>query len=171
MFTTTDSNQMASPQSYLGQIPDILQKYYQPYSQMLDPTTLMSKFGAQYTKDPGYQFELGEGERAIGSAAAAGGMAGSPQQQQQAGTLAENLANQYYSNYLNRALGIFGQGAGGYSQLGQSLASNLMSESSLAQLQKEEQERQQEEAARRSQEMWGDIGQLGGQAIGMLQYL
>ncbi|HLX54778.1 MAG TPA: hypothetical protein VKR58_12590, partial [Aquella sp.] len=50
-------------------------------------------------------------------AAAAGGMAGSPQHEQQNMQLATNLGNQDYYNYLNPALGLYGAGLSGEQNL------------------------------------------------------
>jgi hypothetical protein len=48
-----------------------------------------------------------------GHAAAAGGMAGSPQHEFQNMGIATQLANQDYYNYLNQALGLYGKGLSG----------------------------------------------------------
>jgi hypothetical protein len=126
---------------------------------MLDPTALMQQIGGGYQASPGYQFQLGQAMKGIGQAAAAGGMAGSPMQQQQSGQVAQGLASQDYYNYLNRALGLYQTGAGGYRGLGEDLASSLLSEAQLAQLQQEEAAKEKEQ---KSSDIWGSIGKIGG---------
>lgn len=122
-----------SPFSYLQQIPGTLQKYSAPYTQMWqDPGGTMAGIGKGFQQSPGYQYQLGQALQAGGQAAAAGGMAGSPMQQQQAQTTATGLANQDYYNYLNHAMSLYTTGVQGYSNLGENLARNLMSESQLA---------------------------------------
>ncbi len=113
----------------LGQIPDELKKYLMPYinagtgalgkvgneygNLIDDPNALISRIGAGYKESPGYQWRLKQGEQGITNAAAAGGMAGTGQHQQQAGELAENLANQDYNDYMKNALGLYGTGLAG----------------------------------------------------------
>jgi hypothetical protein len=112
-----------------GQIGDLIKKYFSPYQQMMDdPGALLSRFGSQYTKSPGYDFELGQAEGAGSRAAAEGGMAGSPMEQQQAQQTAQGYASRDYGNFMNRILGLYGTGAQGYSQEGEELIRNLMNE-------------------------------------------
>jgi len=170
-------HQQTAPQgpgasSYLSQIPDILKQYSGQYKGMMeDPTGIMSKFGSKFQASPGYQYQLGQGEQAIGQAAAAGGMAGSPQQQQQSAGMAEGLANQDYHNYMNQALGLYGKGAQGYSGLGEDLSRNLMSQASLSQMQQEEQQRQQEfgqaQGAQGQHDIMALLAQLGPAMLSM----
>lgn len=130
--------------SYLSQVPDILKQYYAPYGRMVhDPASVMQQLGGGFQESPGYQFGLNQAEGAIGRAATAGGMSGSPMQQVEAGKAATGLANQDYYNYLNHALNIYMGGVHGYSELGENLSSNLMSQSQLKQ-QQEEQEAKEE---------------------------
>lgn len=161
------------PMGYLHKIPDILKQYAAPYSQMMsDPSGIMSKFGSQYTPSPGYKYELGQEEGAIGRAAAAGGMAGSPMQQQEAAKSARGLASQDYYNYLNHAMNLYMGGVHGYSGLGGDLSRNLLSEASLSQTQREEEQRQKEfkeaQDAQSSSSLWKALGTLGGGAAGFL---
>lgn len=149
---------------YLGQIPDVLKKYFEPYQQMLDPTAKLKELGGGFTASPGYQYSLSQALKGVGSAAAAGGMAGSPMQQQQAAGTAQGLASQDYGQYMQRAMGMFGQGAAGYRGLGEDLASNLMSQAHLQQLQQEEEAKQREQ---QSSDMWGALGKIGGAAATM----
>lgn len=113
---------------YINQGKEGLGKAGGAYGEMLDPNALISKIGSGYTQSPGYKWRLNQGENSINNAAAAGGMAGTAQHQQQAGELATNLASQDYNDYMKNALGIFGQGAQGelgIGQLGQGSASDL----------------------------------------------
>lgn len=120
---------------YYDQIPGNIHQYLDPYAQqgmgifnnlnnqyngmVQNPNDILNKIGAGYQQSPGFQFQLNQGQQAIGNAAAAGGMAGSNQHQQQSGELANNLANQDYNNYLKNALGIYGEGLQGQSNLNQ----------------------------------------------------
>lgn len=116
----------------LAQIPAEMRQYLQPYidAGMVslpnlrsisdqyaklyeNPNDIISRIGSGYTQSPGYQWQLNQGENAINNAAAAGGMIGTGQHQQQAGQLATNLANQDYQNYLDKALGVFNTGLAG----------------------------------------------------------
>ena len=179
-------------QGYLSQIPDILKQYMSPYTgagagalsyltpqyaQLLkDPGAVMSRIGAGYTESPGYQFQKSEAERAIGQASAAGGMAGSPMQQQQAGTMASQLASQDYGDYMKRAMGLYGHGISGFEGLerggqqaatgmGEDLSSVLMSQAGLSKAQADEiaQQAQQKQSG-----FWGDIGSVIGGAASIL---
>jgi len=144
---------------FYDQIPDILKKYLGPYSEMgmkmggdlssqlsglmNDPAGMMNKFGSSYQQSPGYQFQYGQAMNAANNAAAAGGMAGTPQHQQQAAQLATNMANQDYNNYLGNVMGMYGhglQGAQGMyntgaqagSSLAEMLAQSLMNQGNMA---------------------------------------
>lgn len=119
-------------QKYLNQIPGEISPYYNPFiqagqrgmsgyenttNQLLDPNALINKIGSGYTQSPGYQFALNQALQGSGHAAAAGGMAGSPQHEQQNMQLAQNLANQDYQQYLQNALGLYGMGYQGQGNL------------------------------------------------------
>jgi hypothetical protein len=128
---------------YYDQIPGTMQRYFNPYISagqgamgqlqgqygnllgnysgvqgqynqlMNDPNGFLSKIGAGYQKSPGFDWQMNQGMNAANNAAASGGMAGSPQHQQQAATMATGLANQDYYNYLNHALGLYNTGLQG----------------------------------------------------------
>lgn len=150
------------PGGYLQQIQQMLPQYFQPYQQMLDPAQLMKQIGASYQASPGYEYELGQAMRGIGQAAAAGGMAGSPMQQQQTAEAAQGIAARDYGDYMQRALGLYTTGAGGYRVLGEDLASALMSQAQLAKLQQEEAAREREQ---KHHDIWSTIGTIGGAAV------
>lgn len=114
---------------YLSQIPGSAGKYLDPYinagrnaldisqgelgNLIRDPSGRLNQIGAGFQQSPGFQFALQQALQGAGHASAAGGMAGSPQHEQQNMGLATNLANQDYYNFMDRALGLHGQGLQG----------------------------------------------------------
>ncbi len=101
-------------QSAYGQMAGMGQGVMGQYGQLMnDPSAMYSKIASGYQQSPGFKWELGQGMNAANNAAAAGGMIGSPQHQQQAATMAEGLANQDFQNYMQKALGLYGQGLSG----------------------------------------------------------
>ncbi len=80
---------------------------------MNDPGGVMGKIGAGFKESPGYQFQLQQGQNAANNAAAAGGMAGSAENQQSANAVSQGLANQDYYKYLNSAMDLYGKGLKG----------------------------------------------------------
>jgi hypothetical protein len=144
---------------YLEKIPGTIKPYFQPYIdsgndalstlmqqyKMLinNPGAEISKSGAGYTQSPGYQYEYNSGINAANTAAAAGGSLGTSEHQQEAASVATNLSNEDFQQYLQEALGLYGKGLSGEeglnkmgyqasSTLAEDLASNLASEGSLA---------------------------------------
>jgi hypothetical protein len=133
MFGASNPSDAAS--GYLNQIPGTISPYYNPYIQagqgalgslqgqygnlLNDPGALMSHLAGGYKQSPGYQWNLNQAEGSANNAAAAGGMAGSPQHQQIAGTIASGLASQDYNNYLQNVLGLYGRGLQGQEGLNQ----------------------------------------------------
>lgn len=71
------------------------------------PVNTMNQIGSTYHSSPGYGFNVQQSTNAANQAAAAGGMVGSPQEQQQLATTVSGLANQDYQQYLGSALGQF----------------------------------------------------------------
>ncbi len=130
---------------YLNQIPNTIKPYFQPYmdagksmipgleyqyNQLVNnPGLIMNQFGQGYQQSPGFKFQVDQATRAANNAAAAGGMVGSPMEQQTLADTVNNLANQDYWNYLNHVLGMYGQGLGGMSHM---YDSGLMASSDLA---------------------------------------
>jgi len=129
---------------YLNQIPGQTNQYYQPYFEagknalpglqdqyaklISDPGARLNEIGSSYHQSPGFQFALNQALGGAGRAAAAGGMAGSPQHEQQNMQLASDIGNQDYYNYLNKALGLYGQGLEGNQNLanqGQQAGGNM----------------------------------------------
>ena len=144
---------------YLDKIPGTITPYYDPYIKagtgalgtaqdqynnlLSNPGGMLNQFGQGYQQSPGFQFALQQALQGAGHAAAAGGMAGSPQHEQQNMGIATGLANQDYNNYLSNVLGLYGAGLGGIgnltnlgfgasSDLATSLGQNLMNKAGLS---------------------------------------
>jgi hypothetical protein len=127
MFGFKNPADAASP--YYSQIPGATSPYFDPYINagknaipglegqykglMGDPGGMMNKFGESYKESPGMKFAIQQALQASGNAAAAGGMAGSPQHSQQNMQLANDIASQDYNNWMQNALGLYGQGLTG----------------------------------------------------------
>ena len=162
---------------YLNQIPGKTQQYQQPwfqagkdaipvlqdqYKQLLsDPGGKMNQIGQSFQQSPGFKFAMDQALQGGNHAAAAGGMAGSPQHEQQNMQLATNLGNQEYNNWMQNALGMYGQGLQGQQgmsqqgqQAGQSMADmiaqTLAQQANLA-FQGQSQQNQNKN------DMWGNI--------------
>src|SRR5579864_175938 len=106
-----DPAESANP--YFDQIPGQLEKYYNPYIQrgnragdamegaygnlINDPGGMLNKIGGGYQQSPGFKFAMQQALQGAGHGAAAGGMAGTPQHEQQNMEIATNLANQDYN--------------------------------------------------------------------------
>jgi|SRR5579872_2212836 hypothetical protein len=170
---------MASPQSYLQQIPGQLTPYYQPYMDagtgamtslqgqyndlINDPGGKYNQIGQSFHQSPGFDFAMQQALQGSGHAAAAGGMAGSPEHEQQNQQLATNLANQDYYNYMSGATGMYNQGLHGQQdmmhqgyQATQSLTDQIAQElSQQARLQYAQDA--SKKAAQSS--IWGDLAQ------------
>ena len=109
---------------YINQIPGKTNPYFDPYFQagkdqipglqdqynqgMTDPGGKLNEIGGAYKQSPGLQFAIQQALMGGNNAAAAGGMAGSPQHQQQNMGLATNLASQDYNDWLKQATGLYG---------------------------------------------------------------
>lgn len=119
----------ASPQSYLQQIPGQITPYYQPYmdagsgamstlqgqySDLInDPGGKYNQIGESFHQSPGFDWQMQQALQGANHAAAAGGMAGSPEHEQQNEQVANNLANQDYYNYMQGATGMYNKGLEG----------------------------------------------------------
>ncbi len=151
-------NPADQPTQTLDQMQGTLSPYYQPYmdagkgamgalqgqygSLLGDPGQMLNNIGKGYQKSPGFDFALQQALQGAGHAAAAGGMAGSPQHEQQNMQLATNLGNQDYNNWMTNALGMYNQGLAGEqgmmgqgfnssNEMGQSMGNDLMSKAML----------------------------------------
>lgn len=161
-----------------GALPTLQQQYGQLIN---DPNAMYNKFAAGYQESPGYQFRQKQGQGAAMNAAAAGGMAGTPQHQQQAAQISEDIANQDFYNYLSSVMGMYGmglEGMGGLNRtgfeasrgLGEDLTSIMGSQAQMSQWR--EMMDRMEKMAREQQDsnFWGGIlgglGSLGGSILG-----
>lgn len=107
-------------QPYINAGQQALPQLQQQYGQMIsDPTAMMRQIGSGYQASPGYQWQVDQATKAANQAGAAGGMLGSPQEQQQLAGTVGNLANQDYYNYLNQGLGQYNQGLSGMGNMAQ----------------------------------------------------
>ncbi len=153
------SNPADAAAKYLNQIPGTLKPYYDPYigagktamdtlmpqfqGLIKDPTALMNAIGQTYKASPGYQYNVDQATNAANQAAAAGGMVGSPAEQEELAKRISGIASQDYNNYLQTGLGQYGmglQGMQGINQMGfnastglaENLANALMSQANLS---------------------------------------
>lgn len=159
LFGGGGKNPYDSAKGYYDQIPGTMSPYFNPYidagrsalgqtqgqfgNLINDPSAMYNKIAGGYHQSPGFQWQMGQGMNAAGNAAASGGMAGSPQHQQQAATMAEGLANQDFQNYMSQALGLYGTGLSGMQNINQmgynasnelagGLSNNLMNQGNMA---------------------------------------
>lgn len=82
-----------------------------------DPGGFINRLGQGYKQSPGFDFAL---KRALGGAnqaAAAGGMAGSPQAMEWSENIGTDLASKDFNNWLKNALGAYGTGLEGQEKL------------------------------------------------------
>lgn len=123
------SNPANAAMPYINQIPGKAGQYLDPYFQagkgalgplqeqyaklLGDPGSWMNKIGESYQQSPGFKAAMEQALTAGNHAAAAGGMAGTPQSQFQQMKMATDLSNQDYNNWMNNALGLYGQGLSG----------------------------------------------------------
>lgn len=204
-FTQNPAN---SAMPYFQQIPGVLNSAYGPWmgqqaqqslnpylqngqqagnqlqgqynSLLTNPTGMMNQWGSTYQSSPGYKWQVGQAGMAANNAAAAGGMAGSPAEQQGIASTVNNLANQDYWQYLNNAQNLYGMGLQGqqgmygiganaannmYStgaqmanEYAQNMSSNLMNEGAL----------QYMGAQNQNQSLLGGLGSLGAGVGGLL---
>ena len=118
---------------YIKQIQGQTQPHYQPwedagrnmldplqqqYGQLMnDPGGKFNQIGESFHESPGFKFALQQALQGNSNQANASGMGGSPQQTQQDMTLATNLANQDYYNYMQGAGNLYSQGLQGGQQM------------------------------------------------------
>lgn len=136
------SNPASHAMGYLNQIPGYLNQYLSPYinagqnalpilqnqySQLMNPN-FINQFGQGFQQSPGFNFQVNQATNAANRAAAAGGMLGSPEEQQNLATTVNGLANQDYYNWLQHAMGAYGmglQGEQGINQMGFNASNNM----------------------------------------------
>lgn len=141
---------------------------------MSNPGDLLKSIGQGYQQSPGYQFNVDEATKAMNAASQAGGMVGTPAHQQNIAQTVTGLANQDYNNYMNQALGLYGQGMGagqnmygmGFGGLGNMSQMGLNAGGMMGNwAMQNAQDRASQENARRSG-MMGGLGSLLGGAAG-----
>lgn len=181
-------NPADSAMPYINQIPGQTHQYFDPYIQagknqlpglsdqysqlMNDPGGRMNKIGESFHESPGFKFAMQQALQGGNHAAAAGGMAGSPQHEQQNMQLATDLGNQEYNNWMQNAMGMYGEGLHGSQgmanqgqQAGQSMADMIAQ--TLAQQGNLAFNGQQQQNQNRH-DMWGNAFKIGGAALGGL---
>lgn len=110
-----DQNPSDAASKYYDQMPDTINKGYDPWisagqNLMAHPGERVNEIGAGYHQSPGFKFALQQALQGAGHAAAAGGMAGSPQHEQQNMGIATGLADQDYNQFMQNALGLHNLG-------------------------------------------------------------
>lgn len=181
---------MKEANKYYSQIPGTMKPYYDPYinagnasigpyqqmmqQMMQNPDEFINRMGQGYQKSPGYDWQMKQGQSAIGNANAAGGMAGTPQHEQMSAEMAQGLAGKDYNDYMNRIMQGFGMGTQGTanifntganmsSDLATNLAQALMSQGNLAYSGSNNQNQQ---AGSQQGSMMGGMGQMFGNLWG-----
>ncbi len=135
LFGKGQKNPADVANQYISQIPGQTQQYYQPYMEAgkgamselqnqfknLLGGNVQNQLGESYQQSPGYKFALEQALQAGNNAAAAGGQLGIPAHEQQNMAIAQGLADQDYSKYLQNQMGLYGlglQGNEGLNQMG-----------------------------------------------------
>jgi hypothetical protein len=167
---------------YIDQIPGQTNQYFDPFFQagknqlpglseqygslLNDPGGKLNEIGANYKQSPGFQFALQQALKGSGNAAAAGGMAGSPQHEQENMGIASGLASKDYNDWLQQATGLYGQGlTGSQGMANQGQAAGQSQADMIAQaLAQKANYAYEGQASKNSSNPWGNI--LGG--AGML---
>lgn len=123
------NNPMNAANQYLNQIPGIGHQYYDPYvnqgreasgitkshyeNLLNDPTGFMNALMEGYEPSKGYQFQKDLLTREMGNTAAAGGIAGTPQDQMNQAKGIQGLLSKDMQQYFENALGLYNTGLGG----------------------------------------------------------
>lgn len=125
-----DSNSpMNAANQYLNQIPGVAHQGYDPYvnagldassktksayeSMMEDPTGFINKLMEGYKPSEGYQFQKEQLTKELGNTAAAGGIAGTPQDQMNQGEGVQKLLSGDMQQFLQNVLGRYDTGLKG----------------------------------------------------------
>jgi hypothetical protein len=135
---------------------------------------MQNQFGQSYQQSPGLNFAIQQALGGAGNAAAAGGMAGSPQHEQQNMQLASDIASQDYNNWMGNTLGMYGmglQGQQGLANMGQQagqqnadmIAQTLAQQGNLG-FQGQAQKNQNQNSAFNN--LFKTAGAMGGMAMG-----
>ncbi len=123
------SNPMNNANQYLNQIPGVAHQGYDPYVNagldasgrtkskyedlMNDPTGFINKLMEGYKPSEGYQFQKDQLTKELGNTAAAGGIAGTPQDQMTQGEGVQKLLSGDMQQFLKNVLGVFDTGLEG----------------------------------------------------------
>ena len=129
LFGGGNSNPMDAANPYLNQIPGVAHQGYDPYvnagldasgktksqyeSLISDPTAFINKLLEGYKPSEGYQFQKDQLTKELGNTAAAGGIAGTPQDQLQQGQVIQQLLSGDMQQFLKNVLGVYGTGLQG----------------------------------------------------------
>ena len=170
----------------LGQIPGAISGYYQPYiaagqgalpqlqqqygNLLNNPGQMVNNIGSNYHQSPGFQFALQQALQGSGHAAAAGGMAGSPEHEQMNEQMATGMADQDYNQWLQNAMGMYGQGLSGEQGLasGGLTAGNAMAQQVAQELAAQAQLKYAGQASQNQQTggLWGGLAGAAGTILG-----
>lgn len=129
LFQKDLPNPYDSAKPYFDQATQQMPGYYQPYLQagqqalpslqqnygqlLGNPGQFMNQMGQNFHQSPGFQFQTQQALNSANRAAAAGGMIGSPMEQQNIATTTNQLANQDYYNWMQHTMGLYGMGLQG----------------------------------------------------------
>jgi len=179
-----------SPQNqanqYLDQIPGVGHQGYDPYIQqgqdasgktkgqyedmMNDPTGFINKLMESYKTSEGYGFQRDQLTKEMSNTAAAGGIAGTPQDQMNQGEGIQGLLSKDMQQYLMNALGRYDKGIEGEEDIASRgfdasknltdlLGSNLNQQGSLA-------FKNQDQKNQNKHELWSMFGKALGAGAG-----
>ena len=129
LFGGGGKNPMDAANQYLSQIPGVAHQGYDPYVNagldasgktkskyedlMNDPTGFINKLMEGYKPSEGYQFQKEQLTKELGNTAAAGGIAGTPQDQMNQGEGIQKLLSGDMQQFLKNVLGVFDTGLEG----------------------------------------------------------
>lgn len=128
MYMWQRDDPMQDANKYMNQIPGMGKQYYNPfiqrgqragdslegeYGKMMNPTSFMDDIMKNYNMSAGATYERDKLGKGIGSTAAAGGFAGTPEHQRQYGEMADKIMSGDMQQYLSNALGIHDRGMSG----------------------------------------------------------
>lgn len=122
-------NPATSAMPYLNQIPGMAHEGYDPYIEqgknadnrtsteyenlLNDPAALINRIMQDYHTSEGYQFQKNQLNKEMSNTAAAGGIAGTPQDQINQAQGVQGLLSQDMEKFLTQALGLYGKGLEG----------------------------------------------------------
>jgi hypothetical protein len=174
------TNPATAAMPYLNQIPQYFNSYFNAgqkalpqllgtYSSMATPggaTNNYNQLASSFTASPGYQYNVDQATQGANAAAAAGGQAGSPAEQQALAGQISGISAQDFNNYMAQVMGLQSQGLQGLSginqmgyEAGSDLSRNLQSQAMLAY---KGQAGQNQYNANESKNMWDTLGSMAG---------